>query len=59
MSQVTLKSITPQIEQNIVEIARVSSSRENKSEQVEGLINYLIKHKHWSPLRHGFMTLRN
>jgi hypothetical protein len=50
MSQVTLKSITPQIEQNIVEIARVSSSRENKSEQVEGLINYLIKHKHWSPL---------
>jgi thymidylate synthase (FAD) len=57
MSQVTLKSITPQIEQNIVEIARVSSSRENKSEQVEGLINYLIKHKHWSPFEHGFMTL--
>jgi hypothetical protein len=34
-----------------VEIARVSSSRENKSEQVEGLINYLIKH--WSPFDYG------
>lgn len=57
MSQVILKSITPQIEKTIVEIARVSSSRTDKSEQVEGLINYLIKNKHWSPFEHGFMTL--
>jgi thymidylate synthase (FAD) len=40
-----------------VEIARVEVLVENKSEQVEGLINYLIKHKHWSPFEHGFMTL--
>ena len=53
---VKLKSITPDIETNIVEIARVSSSRKDKSEKPEGLINYLIKNKHWSPFEHGFLT---
>lgn len=33
--EVNLKSITPEIEQNIVEIARVSSSRKDKSESYE------------------------
>lgn len=54
--EVTLKEITPNIERNIVEIARVSSSRLDKSEAPEGLINYLIKNSHWSPFEHGFMT---
>lgn len=54
--EVKLKSITPNIETNIVEIARVSSSRKDKSEKPEGLINYLIKNKHWSPFEHGFLT---
>lgn len=54
--KVSLKSITPDIETNIVEIARVSSSRKNKSEKPEGLINYLIKNSHWSPFEHGFLT---
>ena len=55
--QVKLKSITPNIETNIVEIARVSSSRKDKKENPEGLINYLIKNKHWSPFEHGFLTM--
>lgn len=55
--QVKLKSITPEAEVNIVEIARVSSTRENKKEKPEGLINYLIKNKHWSPFEHSYMTL--
>lgn len=55
--EVKLKSITPNIETNIVEIARVSSSRVDKSEKPEGLINYLIKNKHWSPFEHGFITM--
>lgn len=55
--KVSLKSITPNIETNIVEIARVSSSRKDKSEKLEGLINYLIKNKHWSPFEHGFITM--
>lgn len=47
--EVKLKHITPNAEAEIVEIARVSSKRKDKSERPEGLINYLIKHKHWSP----------
>ncbi len=55
--KVELKSITPNAEVNIVEIARVSSSRQDKSESPGGLINYLIKNKHWSPFEHAFMTI--
>jgi thymidylate synthase (FAD) len=54
---VKLNWITPAAEQAIVEIARVSSSRTDKSVKPEGLINYLIKHKHWSPFEHGYMSV--
>lgn len=54
---VNLKVITPNVETAIVEIARVSSTRVDKSEKPEGLISYLIKNKHWSPFEHGYMTL--
>lgn len=54
--KVNLKSITPNAEVNIVEIARVSSSRQDKSEKPEGLISYLIKNKHWSPFEHSYLT---
>lgn len=55
--KVNLKAITPDIENTIVEIARVSSSRKDKTEKPEGLINYLIKNWHWSPFEHGFITM--
>jgi len=54
--KVSLKTITPNAEVNIVEIARVSSSRTDKAEKPEGLINYLIKNKHWSPFQHSYLT---
>lgn len=54
--RVALKSITPNAEVNIVEIARVSSSRADKTEKPAGLINYLIKNKHWSPFEHSYIT---
>ena len=54
---VNLKAITPNIEDTIVEIARVSSSRKDKLEKPEGLINYLISNWHWSPFEHGFITM--
>ena len=54
--KVSLKTITPNAEVNIVEIARVSSSRQDKTENPEGLINYLIKNKHWSPFEHSHLT---
>jgi thymidylate synthase (FAD) len=40
----------------IVYIARVSSSRENKWEDHEKLIRYLIEHRHWSPFEHAHLT---
>jgi thymidylate synthase (FAD) len=55
--KVQLKAITPEAEQTIVEIARVSSSRKDKQEAPEGLINYLIKNSHWSPFEHGSVTM--
>ena len=57
MSKVNLISNTPNAEETIVEIARVSSKRTDKKSKPEGLINYLIKHKHWSPFEHASMTL--
>ena len=47
--KVELKSITPDIESTIVEIARVSSTRKDKTINPEGLIKYLIDNNHWSP----------
>jgi len=55
--KVTLKKVTPNAEVNVVEIARVSSARKDKSEKPEGLISYLIKNKHWSPFEHSYMTI--
>lgn len=55
--KVSLQSITPNIENTIVEIARVSSSRKDKTAAPEGLLNYLIRNKHWSPFEHGFITM--
>lgn len=55
--KVVLKTVTPNAELNIVEIARVSSTRTDKSEKPEGLINYLINNKHWSPFQHAYLTI--
>jgi thymidylate synthase (FAD) len=57
MSNVKLVSVTPNAEEKIVEIARVSSKRKDKKSKPEGLINYLIKNSHWSPFEHAYMTL--
>jgi thymidylate synthase (FAD) len=54
--KVTLLNVTPNAEDHIVEIARVSSSRKNKKDKPEGLLRYLVQHKHWSPLEHGHAT---
>ena len=54
--KVTLLNCTPNAEDHIVEVARVSSSRKDKKSKPEGLLNYLIKHKHWSPFEHGTIT---
>ena len=55
--KVSLVSVTPKAEENIVYIARVSSKREDKISKPEGLLNYLIKHKHWSPFEHSHLSV--
>ena len=55
--KVELVTVTPDAEEKIVEIARVSSKRTDKKSKPEGLINYLIKYSHWSPFEHAYMTL--
>ena len=57
MMKVSLLTNTPDIERTIVHIARVSSSRKDKSAEPEKLINYLIKNAHYSPFEHGFLTV--
>ena len=54
--KVTLLNVTPKAEEHIVEVARVSSSRKNKKDKPEGLLSYLVRHKHWSPFEHGHAT---
>ena len=41
--------VTPDAEQLIGRIARVSNPNNEDNPEVEKLIRYLIKHKHWSP----------
>jgi len=55
--KVSLISTTPKAEEKIVYIARVSSRREDKKSKPEGLLNYLIQHKHWSPFEHSHMSV--
>ena len=54
--KVTLLNVTPKAEEHVVEVARVSSSRKNKKDKPEGLLRYLVQHKHWSPFEHGHAT---
>ena len=53
-----LVSITPDAEQNIVYMARVSNpSNQANMETAPRLIRYLIKHKHWSPFEMASMQV--
>jgi len=54
--KVELINKTPDAEMHIVEVARVSSSRTDKKDKPEGLLSYLVRHKHWSPFEHSYAT---
>ena len=41
--------VTPDAEALVGKIARVSNPKNEGNPEVEGLLKYLIKHKHWSP----------
>lgn len=45
------------LEEMVAYIARVSSSRKNKTAEHERLLKYLIDSEHWSPFEHYYFTL--
>jgi thymidylate synthase (FAD) len=54
---VTLVSITPDAEQTMAYIARVSNPLNQDNEKYAGLLKYCIKHNHWSVFEQSSMTL--
>lgn len=54
---VELVSVSPDAEKNIAYCARVSNPNNQDNENIAGLLNYCIKHNHWSIFEMGFMTL--
>jgi thymidylate synthase (FAD) len=54
---VTLVSNTPDAEQLMAYIARVSNPSNQENEKYAGLLRYCIKHNHWSVFEQSTMTL--
>ena len=54
---VKLVSITPDAEQTMAYIARVSNPSNQDNEKYSGLPKYCIKHNHWSVFEQSSMTL--
>ena len=54
---VKLISVTPDAEQTMAYVARVSNPANQDSENYAGLLRYCIKHNHWSVFEQSFMTL--
>jgi len=57
MNNVKLISVTPDAEKHIAYCARVSNPNNQDNENISGLLNYCIKHKHWSIFEMAFMTV--
>ena len=57
MHSAELVWITPDSEQLIGKIARVSNPANENNPNVVGLLKYLIKHRHWSPFEMASMCL--
>jgi len=54
---VKLVSVTPDAEQTMAYIARVSNPSNQNNEKYTGLLRYCIKHNHWSVFEQSTMTL--
>jgi thymidylate synthase (FAD) len=54
---VKLISVTPDAEQTMAYVARVSNPKNQTNENYAKLLAYCIKHNHWSVFEQAFMTL--
>ena len=54
---VKLISVTPDAEQTMAYVARVSNPKNQENPNYSKLLGYCIKHNHWSVFEQAFMTL--
>ena len=54
---VKLISVTPDADQTMAYVARVSNPNNQENPNYAGLLRYCIKHNHWSVFEQSFMTL--
>lgn len=55
--EVKLVTVTPDAEQTMGYVARVSNPNNQENPKVSGLLKYCIKHNHWSVFEQAHMTL--
>ena len=56
-SQIKLVSVTPDAEQHMAYVARVSNPKNQDNDKFAGLLKYCIQHGHWSVFEQAFMTV--
>ena len=54
---IKLISITPDAEQHMAYVARVSNPKNQDNDKFAGLLKYCIKHGHWSVFEQAYMTI--
>ena len=54
---IKLVSVTPDAEQHMAYVARVSNPKNQGNEKFAGLLKYCIQHGHWSVFEQAFMTV--
>ena len=57
LGSVNLVSVTPEAEQLMAYVARVSNPNNQENPNYAGLLRYCIKHNHWSVFEQAFMTV--
>ena len=55
--KVSLVTVTPDAEQTMGYVARVSNPANQDNPKVSGLLKYCVDHQHWSVFEQSFMTL--
>ena len=54
---INLISVTPDAEQHMAYVARVSNPKNQDNDKIAGLLKYCIKHGHWSVFEQAYMTI--
>ena len=57
MTRIKLVSATPDAEQHMAYVARVSNPKNQGNDKFAGLLKYCIQHGHWSVFEQAFMTV--